>query len=198
MCCCFLFKLLPLFFLSCCVCMWEHKQKQSVAAGRTEASTWLDEDFLHEETHARADTATQRAVHQRRSSHSPPWHIPDYFHIKHGGLQAEVKSRTVLWVWQCLSGGCASKRAGQNRRIPLILSNWVAVFAAVHRMWETRDKKASIYSLPLLLFLSLLLFSPPSFSRACYCVNGMLSVPLSSARVMLCFPWKFHGSCKNM
>lgn len=130
--------------LSPCVCIWE--QKQTVAVGCSKASTRLNEDFLHEGTR---NLYNLRAVHQLHSSYSNPCHLPDYFHIKHTGLLAEVKSGTMvfIWVaWQCLSTGCASKRAGENRRIPLILSNWVAAFAAVHRMWETRDKKTSIYS----------------------------------------------------
>lgn len=47
--------------------------------------------------------------------------------------------------------GRASKRAGagpQNGRIPHILSNWVAAFEAVHRMWETGDKRLPFTTLP--------------------------------------------------
>lgn len=85
-------------------------------------------------------------------------HLPDRFHIKPSSLPAVG----LLWAPGFCSSfiltmpprtGCASKQAQrrrgererEKRRIPLILSNWVAAFAAVHRMWETRDKKTSIY-----------------------------------------------------
>lgn len=146
-------------------------------------------------------TQQHRAVHQWRASHFslPSCQLPDYFHIKHRSLQAEVKPRTTvfIWVaWQCLSTHHASKRAGENRRIPLILSNWVAAFAAARRMWESRDKKTSIYSprLPPPDYSA-----PPTspfFSRAGYCVSSVLPSPPPPnplAWVEFCFPSKFHG-----
>lgn len=188
-----------LFLLLNFSCMWKGEKKHTVSFISSEASTCLNKDLLPKRQ-AAPRGYNLRTLHHLHSYHSDPCHLPDYFHIKHRGLLAKVKSRTMvfIWVaWQCLSTGCASKRVGENRRIPLILSNWVAAFAAVHRMWETRDKKTSIYplllSLLLLLLFSLLLLSPPCFSRACYCLKSMLSVSPSPDYAVFCFHLKFSG-----
>lgn len=85
---------------------------------------------------------------------------------------------------------------GRGARIPLILSNWVAAFAAVHRMWETGDKKSPIYSSKHPPPLSLLLDSSALlFSRACYCLNDMCFFSSSKrpAQLAFRFPLKFQG-----